>query len=138
MQKFFLQIFEIFVVGETHYENTQNLFKINCKGTSQNQWFSFNFFIINSEQVLHIKEAVAQRCPVKKVFLEISQNSQEDACARDYFLINLQASDSGLRTTFLKEHLRWLLQTLILLILLVTLNISVPANFMVSDCITLS
>ena len=125
-------------MGETHYENTQNLFKANCKGTSQNQWFSFNFFIINSEQVLHIKEAVAQRCPIEKVLLEISQNSQENACARDYFLIKLQALDSGLRTTFLKEHLRWLLQTLILMILLVTLNISVPANFMISDCITLS
>ena len=125
-------------MGETHYENTQNLFKANCKGTSQNQWFSFNFFIINSEQVLHIKEAVAQRCPIEKVLLEISQNSQENACARDYFLTKLQTSDSGLRTTFLKEHLRWLLQTLILMILLVTLNISVPANFMISDCITLS
>ena len=125
-------------MGETHYENTQNLFKANCKGTSQNQWFSFNFFIINSEQVLHIKEAVAQRCPIEKVLLEISQNSQENACARDYFLTKLQTSDSGLRTTFLKEHLRWLLQTLILMILLVTLNISVPANFRISDCITLS
>ena len=27
-------------------------------------------------------EAVAQRCSVKKVFLEISQNSQENTCAR--------------------------------------------------------
>ena len=27
----------------------------------------------------------------KKVFLEISQNSQESACARVYFLIELQA-----------------------------------------------
>ena len=37
-------------------------------------------------------EAVAQRCSVKKVFLEISQNSQENACARASFLIKLQAS----------------------------------------------
>ena len=35
-------------------------------------------------------EAVAQRCSVKKVFLEISQNSQENTCARVYFLIKLQ------------------------------------------------
>ena len=35
-------------------------------------------------------EAVAQRCSVKKVFLEISQNSQENTCARVSFLINLQ------------------------------------------------
>ena len=33
-------------------------------------------------------EAVAQRCSVKKVFLEISQNSQENTCARVSFLIN--------------------------------------------------
>ena len=29
-------------------------------------------------------EAVVQRCSVKKVFLEISQNSQENTCARDF------------------------------------------------------
>ena len=28
------------------------------------------------------QEAVAQRCSVKKVFLEISENSQENTCAR--------------------------------------------------------
>ena len=36
-------------------------------------------------------EAVVQRCSVKKVFLEISQNSQENTCARVSFLIKLQA-----------------------------------------------
>ena len=35
-------------------------------------------------------EAVAQGCSVKKVFLEISQNSQENTCARVSFLIKLQ------------------------------------------------
>ena len=30
-------------------------------------------------------EAAAQRCSVKKVFLEISQSSQEDTCARVSF-----------------------------------------------------
>ena len=39
------------------------------------------FFIINFEQ----EEAVAQTCSVKKVFLEISQNSQENTCARIFF-----------------------------------------------------
>ena len=38
-------------------------------------------------------EAVAQRCYVKKLFLEISQNSQENTCARVSFLIKLQACD---------------------------------------------
>ena len=32
-------------------------------------------------------EAVVQRCTVKKVFLKISQNSQENTCARVSFLI---------------------------------------------------
>ena len=35
-------------------------------------------------------EAVVQRCSVKKVFLEISQNPQENTCARVSFLIKLQ------------------------------------------------
>ena len=30
-------------------------------------------------------------CSVKKVFLEILQNSEESICARDFFLIKLQA-----------------------------------------------
>ena len=32
-------------------------------------------------------EAVVQMCSVKKVFFEISQNSQENTCTRDSFLI---------------------------------------------------
>ena len=39
-----------------------------------------------------ILEAVVQRCSVKKVFLEILQYSQENACARALFLIKLQCS----------------------------------------------
>ena len=56
-------------------------------------------------------EAVAQRCSVKKVFLEISQNSQENTCARVSFLIKLQAWPA----TFLTEHLWWLLLRILLL-----------------------
>ena len=36
-------------------------------------------------------EAVVRWCSVKKVFLEIHQNSQESTCASDSFLIKLQA-----------------------------------------------
>ena len=36
-------------------------------------------------------EAVVQRCSVKKVFLEISQNSQRTTCVRVSFSIKLQA-----------------------------------------------
>ena len=32
------------------------------------------------------KQAVAQKCSLKKVFLETSQNSQENTCARVSFL----------------------------------------------------
>ena len=41
---------------------------------------------------LGVTEAVDQACSVKKVFLEISQNSQENTCARVCFLIKLQAA----------------------------------------------
>ena len=37
-----------------------------------------------------------QRCSVKKVFLEISQNLQENICARVSFLIKLQAEARNL------------------------------------------
>ena len=43
-------------------------------------------------------EAVVRRCSVKTLFLEISQNSKENTCARVSFLI-----------IFFTEHLRWLL-----------------------------
>ena len=37
-------------------------------------------------------EVVVRRSSVKKVFLEISQNSQENTCARGSFLKKLQLS----------------------------------------------
>ena len=47
----------------------------------------------NAMKIFHSEnlEAVVQRCSVKKAFLEISQNSQENTCAKVSFLINLQA-----------------------------------------------
>ena len=78
----------------------------------------------------HSLEAVVQWFSVKKVFLEISQNSQENTCARVSFLIKLQVSGlrpatllkmrhwnrcfpvnfvKFLRTPFYIEHLCWLL-----------------------------
>ena len=72
-------------------------------------------------------EAVARRCSIKKVFLEISQNSQENICATVSFLIKLQASACNFikkktlaqafscefceisKNTFFTERLRWLL-----------------------------
>ena len=70
-------------------------------------------------------EAVVQRCSVKKVLLEISKKSQENACARVSFLIKLRPANlwkkrlwhrcfavnflKFLRTPFYIEHLWWLL-----------------------------
>ena len=45
-------------------------------------------------------QAVTERRSIKKVFLEISQNSKEKTCARVSFLIRLQAE-----TIFKKETL---------------------------------
>ena len=46
-----------------------------------------------SEKGFLFLETVVQRCSVKKVLLEISQNSQKNTCARVSFSIKLQASD---------------------------------------------
>ena len=76
-------------------------------------------------------EAGIQRCSVKNVLLEISQNSQENICAIVSFLIKLQALGlrpaaallkkrlwhrcfpvnfaKFIRAPFLKDHLSWLL-----------------------------
>ena len=48
---------------------------------------------VRSDDIVRSAEALPQRCSVRKVFLEISQNSQEDTCATVSFLIKLQASD---------------------------------------------
>ena len=45
-------------------------------------------------------EAVACMCSVKKMLLEISQNSQENICARVSFLIKLQAKKETLAQVF--------------------------------------
>ena len=75
-------------------------------------------------------EAVAQRSPVIKVFLEILQNLLENTCAKASLLIKLQANVGNfiyketlaqvfpvnfakfLKTPFLTEYLRWLLLVL--------------------------
>ena len=59
--------------------------------------------IVSTTRTLNHTEAVVQRCSVKKVFLEFSQNSQENTCARVSFLIKV----AGLRpATLLKERLQ--------------------------------
>ena len=50
-------------------------------------------------------EAVVQMCSVKKVFLEISRNSQEDVCARASVLIKLQTWFAARFATLLKKEI---------------------------------
>ena len=57
---------------------------INSRIAAQKCWI----YLINIGE--HYPEAVSRRCSVKKVFLEISQNSQKNTCARVSFLIKLQ------------------------------------------------
>ena len=51
--------------------------------------------------LLERAEVVGKRCSVKQVFLEISQNSQENTCVRVSFVIKLQASDCN----FIKKEI---------------------------------
>ena len=51
---------------------------------------SYRELAIFSKKLL-LSKVVSQRCSVKKMFSEISQNSQEYTCARVSFLIKLQA-----------------------------------------------
>ena len=74
-----------------------------------------NYFIEDLKKI-KTKEAVVQRCSVKKVFLEISQNSLENTCARVSFLKKRLSHRcfpvnflKFLKTPFFIEHLWWLL-----------------------------
>ena len=56
-------------------------------GSFHETWNNFmKYFYLSIQH----SEAVVQMCSVKKVFLEISQNSQENTCTRASFLIKLQ------------------------------------------------
>ena len=57
------------------------VYKLNLGKLLLTYYFHFIFWFV------FYSEAVAQRCSVKKVFLDISQNSQENTSARVYFLI---------------------------------------------------
>ena len=63
--------------------SSESLFKQIFRRLLHFWFYSWTFFS-------YTVEAVDERCSVKKVFLEISQNSQENTCARVPFLINLQ------------------------------------------------
>ena len=62
---------------------------VGLPGFEKIKWVLADFFGISNTYI----EAVIQTCSVKKVFLEISQKSQENPCARVLFLIKLQTWD---------------------------------------------
>ena len=47
--------------------------------------------VTQNNTIIICLEAAVRWCSVKEVFLEILQNSQENTCARDSFLIKFQA-----------------------------------------------
>ena len=111
------------------------IFRVNYAGVLRHAWLNLNmpkFLLIK----IHVsnesfcrkwrEKAGAKRCSVRKAFLENSQNSQENNCSRDSFLIKLQRPTTlrkkrlwhrcflvnfvkFLRTPFLTEHIWWLL-----------------------------
>ena len=63
-------------------------------------WDSFHavtLVIIGLLEFYKKHQNLSPKCSIKKLFLEISQHSQENTCARVSFLIKLEASgaDSG-------------------------------------------
>ena len=64
----------------------------NMKNVCKNlgKWLLLLYEPIGKVWVLSNIEALVQRCSVKMVFLEISQNPQENTCARVSFLIKPQ------------------------------------------------
>ena len=61
------------------------------------------FMLHERFSIIYNVEVVIQRCSVKMVFLEISHNSQENTCARDFFFDKV----AGLRPAALLEKRLW-------------------------------
>ena len=86
---FICGLFFIFSIIK-NFRNENRRF-IQKKSTSGKPAFFVTNIFDNGKYEKQIKsEAVIQRCSINKVFLEISQNSQENICARVSFLINVQ------------------------------------------------
>ena len=67
-------------------------FTVNSHADNRFCKYIYLFQILVSQNEIGLySEAVVWRCSVEKVFLEISQNSQENTCVRDCCLIKLQA-----------------------------------------------
>ena len=111
--KFTMQDNIYFLIGLFYYKNCTVIWKIAplwnikiyfscyhmrdllfCISNLLMTLFHPNFLILNKFCYLKliVIKAVVQRCSVRKVLSETSQNSQENTCARASFLIKLQAS----------------------------------------------
>ena len=74
---------------------------VQCRYSIELFWLLNSNFNRAFTYIQPCSEAVAQRCSIKKVFLEISQNPQKNTCTRASFLIKLQA----LAYHFIKKRL---------------------------------
>ena len=84
IQFIFLSIF-INIFFRDKFKNNKN--RNRCAGSDRNQYLIWNERPFNKSS--------HRRCSVRKMFLEISTNSQENTCIRGSFLIKLQAWGLG-------------------------------------------
>ena len=77
-------------VGTSNITNEQTKRKTKQTDQRRNEQKRLWFVVKGSYKTKQDAEAAAQRCFVKKMFLEISQSSQEKTYARISFLIKLE------------------------------------------------
>ena len=104
---------------QKHQEKVQNIVNFECLSIAD-----FEQVNIGCVSTCSSSEVVVRMCSVKKMFLEISQNSKENTGVRVSFLLNFIKIETLaqlfsvnfakiLRTPFFTEHLGWLLLHLI-------------------------
>ena len=101
------------LINKVHEKSLKG--RIHCEIFLSRHFMKYSFRVISwNMKYFHFSiqhsEAVVQMCYVKKVFVEISQNSLENNCTRASFLIKLQAYTSvflrnSLKNTYFEEHL---------------------------------
>ena len=109
---------------QKHQEKVQNIVNFECLSIAD-----FEQVNISCVSTCSSSEVVVRMCSVKKMFQEISQNSEENTGVRVSFLLNFFYLNfikietlaqlfsvnfaKILRTPFFTEHLRWLLLHLV-------------------------
>ena len=81
-----------------NFENHSNVAAIKSNRNPNDQFY---FKPVTKEMITKEVTRGHQRCSIKKVLLEISQNSQENICARVSLLTKLQARGAGGTVIFL-------------------------------------